>query len=192
MKKWLPIAVLVAIVAIAGVFVVSKKDTKSETTKATDNSKSAKGENFSVKKACDLFVLDDAKKILGDGATSGETAASNNTTESDDVAVSSCTYSSGATTLANISNIKTASILARSAKTKTGAESNKMQFGSAKPEGVEDVSGYGDAAFWNPQVGQLNILKGSNWYILSYGTARPTDRTLDDTKKLADIVVGKL
>ena len=40
-------------------------------------------------------------------------------------------------------------------------------------------------------MGQLHILKGNNWYIVSYASVSG-DKTLDDAKKLADLIKDSL
>jgi hypothetical protein len=83
--------------------------------------------------------------------------------------------------------VRISNILVRSPKTQKGADENKDQFTSNKPPDVQDVEGYGDSAYWNPSFGQLNVLKGDTWYILSnnIGAFSQSPR-LDDAKKLAD------
>ena len=145
--------------------------------------------------ACDVLTDSVATQVLGAGATKGDTAAGS--ASSDDVSVSNCAYTlkavNGGSVLEQVQGTHAAGLLVRAAKSQTGAESNKGQFGSAKPAGVENVSGYGDSAYWNPQFGQLNILKGGNWYILSnYVGTNPTKGTLDQAKQLADALKSNL
>jgi len=137
--------------------------------------------------ACDVLTENVAKQILGDGATKGDTSAGN--VSSDAVSVSNCIYSvkiDPNATKAN--NTKGVSVLARGAKTQIGADSNKAQFGSAKPTGVQDVSGVGDQAFYNPKFGQLNVLKGSNWYIVSNYSGGATTGTIESDTQLAKLL----
>lgn len=76
-------------------------------------------------------------------------------------------------------------ILVRVAITSAGAKTNKDQFGDLRPKGVQDVSGLGDSAYYNVEFGQLNVLKGGNWYIItSYSGS--LKGTLDANKLLAD------
>lgn len=67
----------------------------------------------------------------------------------------------------------------RSAKDSAGAASNKSVFTSAgMPSGAQVVQGYGDNAYWDPSLYQLNILKGNNWYILTnYTGTAPANGT---------------
>ena len=137
--------------------------------------------------ACDVLTENVAKQILGDGATKGDTSAGN--VSSDAVSVSNCIYSvkiDPNATKAN--NTKGVSVLARGAKTQIGADSNKAQFGSAKPAGVLDVSHVGDQAFYNPNFGQLNVLKTSNWYIVSNYSGSATTGTIESDTQLAKLL----
>jgi hypothetical protein len=61
-----------------------------------------------------------------------------------------------------------------------------------KPADAESVSGYGDSAYWDAKHGQLDILKNNSWYILTFGPVTPSDRSLEQTKQLADSLIDKL
>lgn len=194
MKKVLPIVVIVLILAGVGAFVMANKDSDKDVSTSTQST-SAGGEakTRQAKKACDVLTLEDAKKVLGENAEKTE-LPSGGAASSDDIDVTQCIYSQPAgDTLASIKAQKQASILVRSAKTDKGGESNKEVFeGSLKPAEAQDVSGYGDGAFWNPQFGQFNVYKNDNWYIISVGSSTPSEKTLEEAKVLADLIIGKL
>lgn len=135
--------------------------------------------------ACKVLTQTIAEQTLGQPVQPGQNGAQ---TSSDDLVVSTCTYTTKASTSADLQNVKSITILTRSAKTKTGEKSNKDQFSSQKPVGVANVDGYGSAAFWNSQYGQLNILKNGTWYVLSIGGSSVSDRNIDEAKKLADAI----
>ncbi len=148
---------------------------------------------YENKDACTIFTLDDAKKVLGDSAKAGTGTPG---ATSNDISVSTCSYlvdtNTPGSAPVSVKNIHSASILVRAPKSATGTTSNKQVF-TALPAGAQSVSGYGDSAFWNPTLGQLNVLKGNVWVILSSGVSSPpSGRTLDDAKKLADIIIPKL
>lgn len=157
-----------------------------------DESKSGEQLTKQLNKACDeLFTLEDAKEILGDKAEKADdaTAAS---ASSDDIAVSQCGYQQPLEP-SDPKLQKQASLLVRSARSDKGKQANEDVFkGQNKPAGVENVTEYGESAFWNPEFGQLNILKNKNWYVLQYGTSVPSERNLGETMKFADILVDKL
>lgn len=145
--------------------------------------------NHKSKSACQIFTLADAKKVLGPGAKGGPPVSSNS---SKDLAVSACTYTSGASGNAPMAGIKNASLLVQTPKNDQGIKANQKQFGTDKPADAVDVSGYGQQAYWDPQYGQLNILKNNKWYIVSNGPVTPADRTLDQAKNMADLLINKL
>lgn len=179
MKKILPTLVAVLVIVILGVvgWMIFKPEGK-ETSQGEQQS-----QNFQIVDACEVFTLEEAQTILGSTTTkgeSGETASS-----SDDVTVSSCTYTYDPGT---VSGIKTASVLARSPKSETGAESNLAQFDPV-PEGAQEVTGIGEMAFWNPALGQLNVLKSNVWLIISSGGPKPDEHTQADAEAVANVVV---
>jgi hypothetical protein len=145
--------------------------------------------------ACSVLTEAAAKQVLGEGAVKGDTGAAN--ASSNDISVTNCSYTvkpvATGLALEQLQNSEAVSLLVRAARTKAGVDSNKAVFGKQKPAGVEDVAGYGDRAYFNPAVGQLDILKGNNWYILSHyiGTS-PTKATLAEAKELADAVKSNL
>jgi hypothetical protein len=128
-----------------------------------------------AKSACSIFTLADAKQVLGDTAKGGSV---NDENSSDDLTVSSCSYTQDSGANVPVSSGKTAGLLVRAPKTGSGD--------------TQDVSGYGDSAYWDPQLGQLNILKNNTWYILSNGPVTPASRTLDQAKQLADLLISKM
>jgi hypothetical protein len=190
MKKLLPIVALTVVFISMGVFLTVKSYQKHE----NQNSASSGGEakQFSPQKACEIFAFGDAKKILGDQAQKSDVNTPD--ASSEDIEVSQCFYEQPAgDTLASIKSQKQATFIVRGAKNQNGVEGNDAVFkGSLKPTEAQDIAGYGDGAFWNPQFGQFNVYKNGNWYILSVGPATPSEKTLDDAKKLADVLIGKL
>lgn len=169
-------AVIVAIIA------VTDKDDKASNTPVS----SALGNPS--RQACDIFTLTEAKRLLGDGAKGG----AGNESSSNDVAISSCTYVRDSGSNAPVSGGNSASLLMRAPKTAAGIDSNQSQFDRLRPSTTQEVAGYGSAAYWDPQYGQLNILKNNAWYTLSFGPAAPDNRTLAQTQQLADLLIGKM
>lgn len=194
MKKNLPIVKIVAGVIIAVAFVAGAVVlfNKSDDTTATEGS-SDSSKRYGIPNACKLFTIEDAKKVLGASAQVSSTTPPSASNE--DIEVTQCLYSQpSGDTMASIRAAKQASILVRGAKSDAGETSNRDVFyGAQKPSGVQDISGYGDAAYWNPEFGQLNVYKNGNWYILSVGGSMSVkDRKVDDAKKLADVLKDKL
>ncbi len=198
-KVVLSVVGLVIVVAIGGYF-LTQKNTDSSKPNSSASSTSATKENVSSKDAplvavdaCNVLTDQAAKQLLGEAAVKGAVPPSVGATG--DISVSNCTYYTKSDTgsiMEQAASKKTASVLARSAKTKTGADSNKVSFTSGKPADSQDVTGYGDKAFWSPKMGQLNILKGNNWYILTYYTGTKPNGVLDQVKQLADAIANNL
>jgi hypothetical protein len=183
MKKFLPFIIgALVLIAGAGAFVSLKKDKEPASNNAVvDQEPKNNKASSQIGKACDVLNLDIAKKVLGDNVDAASTNG-DKPTESDDLVVTNCNYSvSGATLGEN----KTASLLVRAPKTSRGIDSNKQAFGSLKPAAAQDVDGYGEMAFWNPDFGQFNVLKDDTWYIVSTGSLKPAERSPEDAKALA-------
>lgn len=192
MKRLL--AYLVGLVLVAGAvatIVLADRSSKSqdEDISSQSNTTPAVQVAQNVKKACTIFTLADAKKLLGDTAKGGETTDSSS---SADLAVTNCTYTQDSGSNAPVAGDNSATLLVRAPRTKQGSASNQNQFGPLQPTGTVSVSGYGDKAYWDPQYGQLNILKNDNWYILSYGPIAPAQRTLAQAQQLAKLLINKM
>lgn len=173
------VIVVIALAAVVAVIVLNNKKTAAPDTNSQAGT-SAK-QTYSSPKACDVLTLETAQQVAP-GATASDIPAAD--ANSDSIVVSNCNYYDAA-------NKVSVGLLVRGAKDEVGAKSNKAQF-DALPAGAQPVSGYGDKAYWDANFGQLNILKGDNWYILSSGPALPSSRTLDTAKQLADAIVSKL
>ena len=137
-------------------------------------------------RACDLLTLDEAKEFLG-GATINGVAS--NPEQTGAITTSRCGYSDG-----NIdpATARVAAIVVRTGINDAGIELNKAQFASGMPtENVEVIKDLGESAYFNTELGQLNVLKGSTWVIMSYGLgASPASNKLEDVVKLADKVLN--
>lgn len=182
MKKFAPfiVGILVVVGGLAA-FMSLKKDEPTSSNTTTPASSNEKDSAFKVTKACDVLKPEIAKKVLGDNVAAAD-SNSDAPTESDDLVVTNCNYSIEG---AALGDNRTASLLVRSPKTTAGVDSNKQAFGSLKPAVAQDVSGYGEMAFWNPDFGQFNVLKDNTWYIVSTGPLKPAERKLEDAKAFA-------
>jgi hypothetical protein len=135
--------------------------------------------------ACDLLTLAEAKTLLG---TYTINPVNNTPVQSGNVTTSQCAYSDG---LADTSHAIAVEINVRSAINDDGIKMNKAQFEAGKPTGAQDVTGIGDEAYFNPGLGQLNVLKETTWIIMSYGAAaNPQGNTLADAEKLAKLILN--
>jgi hypothetical protein len=185
------LGIILVLAAGIGIFLAADNSQNHNSAKKTNKQIAASqpAPKPQAKSACSIFTLADAKQVLGDTAKGG---SANEQNSSEDLTVTSCSYTQDSGTNAPVSSGKTAGLLVRAPKTSTAATSNDNQFGPLKPTGAQDVSGYGDSAYWDPQYGQLNILKNNTWYILSNGPVTPASRTLDEAKQLADILISKM
>ena len=168
-RGWLYIIGLVLVVAaIAAIFIAMGNSNKSQNDKTSQSSsqKPASSPTFTKREACKIFTLADAKQVLGDNVKGGSNPVDSS---SDDLSVSTCTYTQDTGSNVPVSSSKSATLLVRSPKTGAGITSNQNQFGYLKPADSQHVAGYGDNAYWDQQYGQLNILKHNTWYIVSNG-----------------------
>lgn len=182
------LAELIVIIAaiVAAVFIFRHPDRHDDKTAQNTPVQSA----ASQKPACKYFTLTDAKQLLGDGAKAGtnpvyESLGSN-------VYTSSCTYTLEPPLSQAAAVKKAATLVVRQPKADKGLQSIQSEFGALKPVDAQDVGGYGDSAFWDADKGELNILKNNNWYVLSIGPSTPSQRSLDQAKAMADLLLPKL
>ena len=188
-KKNLPLLIL--IVAVLGVgggyYYLNNKDDKTGNT--TSQTQTGTTQNPAITDACAKFTLEDAKQVIGDGAKSDSSVSPG--VSSDDANVTTCTYSI-TSELSATGSVQTASLLIRSPKTQPGVVSNQTPFNEGKPATATDVSGVGDMAYWNPELGQLNVLIKDNWLIITAGPTKPSERTQDQAVEAANLIVPKI
>lgn len=137
-------------------------------------------------KACDLLSLNDAKKLLGEKAMNTN---AQNPAVANDTAVSRCGYADGNP---DKENMIIAAIIVRSGVNDKGVEQNKRDFSAGKPkQSVETIKGIGDNAYFNQKNGQLNILDGRDWMIVSYGIgSAPEANTVEKAIELANTILA--
>lgn len=183
MKKfYIAIAAVVIIAGGAAAYLLlAKPGSNGDSSKGTGSVTVAPLSNV---KACDILTQDVAKAVLGDNIDQPDGSVANTSTT--DISVTTCNFTTkiSASDTTSIPKSSGVSVLARVAKTQTGANDNKEQFKN-RPEGVQDVQGLGDSAFYNPGFRQLNVLKGNNWFIVTYYIDSYTNANLDTDKQLA-------
>lgn len=135
--------------------------------------------------ACNLLTKDEAGEMLGPDVIA---SPPKDPTLAQDIATSKCAYTDMNT---DASAMLVAALAVRSAVTDNGTERVKAEFAASKVgKDTEAVNGVGDDAYFNSVLGQLNILDGRNWMIVSYGTGEsPQSNTLDRALELAQKIV---
>lgn len=131
--------------------------------------------------ACELLTLKKAKEFLGERTLkSGATAPVQN----ENTATSKCGYTDGNPAT---ENLIVAAIIIRSGINDTGVEQNRTEFAGGRPdENVEIINELGDSAYYNQANGQLNVLNGRDWIIISYGVgSNPETNTIEKSVELA-------
>lgn len=135
--------------------------------------------------ACTLLTKDEAKELLGRNVIDTNKNAVSVTQSR---ATSKCSYSDD-----NGGNMAVIGLAVRSAVTKAGIDENKRDFAASKAANqVETVEGVGDEAFYLPANGQLNILKGRAWLLITHGVGDDKSTyTLENAKKVATKVIDE-
>jgi hypothetical protein len=183
MKKSLRIIIIGLVligIVVTLVMAFDKKD-GSETGKDGPGNAASKTIKYGVIDACRVLDINIAEKVLG---VVPEKAEKTPDSKSGDVNVSSCSYATPAFTIEEVKTMRIATVVVRSPLSNEGAEANQAPF-DKRSAGAVDVQGYGASAYWDPSLGQLNVLKEGAWYLLSIGTNRAPERTIEDAKSMA-------
>lgn len=143
--------------------------------------------------ACGVYTEAMAKEVIGKDAVPQATAV--NTQVSDaDVSLTNCTY------INSVDNTLVSTAMIQAGKTAAGKERNRVAFEDYRTQTLQAtttaqstrVSGLGDDAYYNPDMGQLHILVGDGtyWVIAQVRRDRVANQTLE--YKLARLLVEKL
>lgn len=140
---------------------------------------------YEPEKACDMLTMAEAKELLGANTMlSGTTDPKLSGT----TAVSKCGYTDGNT---DTEKMIVAALMVRSGVNDEGVALNKSQFANGRPENTETVNDVGESAYFNKENGQLNVLDGHNWIIISYGQGTAQEaNTIEDAVELAEKVLN--
>lgn len=132
-------------------------------------------------KACDLLTPTIAQDLLGDKVNGVD---KNDPKIANDLAVSKCSYSD---LNDQAGKMKVVAVAVRSGINDKGVALNNAAFkASQKGKNYEEVKNLGENAYFNRELGQLNILDDKRWIILSYGYGdSPMDNNLEDSVDLA-------
>ena len=132
--------------------------------------------------ACQVFTQAEAEKVLATAAA-GEPV---NPKVKRPKVVTTCKYT-------GVKDDKPVEAQAQFRVMKTPAEAaqafdqSKLQI-ATKPLLVKGA----DAAFWSGKTGQMNVRKGRTWLVVHAGAVKPTERDLEQARKLAEVLVPKL
>jgi hypothetical protein len=140
--------------------------------------------------ACKLYTLTDAKRLLGQQAKPSTNPIYDS--NGSNLYTSSCTYTEESPPGQQPEIKQSSTLTVRRPQTDKGIQSNQGEFGPLKPVDSQVVDGYGDSAFWDPTHGELNVLRTNTWYEFSIGPSTPADRTLDQAKRMADLLLPSL
>ena len=135
--------------------------------------------------ACDMLTPAKAQDLLGDKVISVDTKGA---AVSGDIAISKCSYTDSNE---NKDLMIVAAVAVRSGINDAGVLKNKRDFAASKAnDTVENIENLGDSAYFNPLRGQLNILDGRRWIIVSYGIGvSPETNTADQAIMLANTIL---
>lgn len=141
---------------------------------------------YQAANACELLTATEAKELLGDKIINSVNQAP---VQTDDTATSQCGYTDMNPTQ---ENMIVAAIMVRSGVNDAGVKQNKAEFAtSSSGKSTETIKDLGDNAYYNQELGQLNILDGRNWIILSYGVgSTPEANTVKNVVKLAHKILN--
>lgn len=135
--------------------------------------------------ACDLFTPAKAEALLGkkmEGVDADKPVVSGN------VATSKCSYTDIS---AGAEAIVVVAVAVRSAINDSGTLQNKEDFATTRTNNsAEAITGVGESAFFNKTNGQLHVLDGRKWIIISYGIGSdPASNSIDKSVDLARSVL---
>ena len=193
MSKKLKLALIAAAILVLGALAAYLLIFKNKDTTAAQQQSMSENQ-LEKQLACEIFTIEKAREILGSGAVKSANSSEPSASYSEDIATSRCSYTDQQyDETASLESKKLASLTLRSPRNDTGRAANQAVFvKETLPNGAVMVERYGDGAFWNPEYGQLNILKAGEWYVLDYGSFLPQTRGQGDTEKFADILADRL
>lgn len=135
--------------------------------------------------ACKLLTLEEARDLMGPKTIRTRDGSIKITANG---ANSECGYTNGDP---DMYTMVVAALIVRSGVNDKGVEKNKADFAASRPESnVETVPDIGDSAYFNHDLGQLNILDGKEWIILSYGVGQtPETNTVEQAVEMARKII---
>lgn len=137
-------------------------------------------------KACNLLTPEKAQELLGEKVINVER---NKPVITGDTAVSKCSYTDENP---DQNSMMVAAIAVRSGINDKGIKQNKSDFNKLmSSDGVEVVNDIGKSAFFNYELGQLNVLYNDKWMIVSYGVGTaPEANTIEKAVELTHKIIN--
>ncbi len=135
--------------------------------------------------ACNLLTEDTAKTLLHTSQVINNRSAPTINTDTN-IGVSKCSYSD-----TNTDNMSVVAIAVESGTNDKGVVKLKSDFAAnQKANQVETVSGIGDAAYYTALNGQLQVLKGRQWYIFNRSSGdNPANTTKEQLVDFAKTIL---
>ena len=131
--------------------------------------------------ACEVFTQSEAEAALGTPAA----AEPVNPKVKRPKVVATCTYS-------GTKDGKALAVSVQFRFGKTEAEA-KQAFGDARLQfQTKPVLISGNEAFWSAKTGQMHVRKGRTWLTVSIGSDKPSERDLEQARKLAEVLAKKI
>ena len=140
-------------------------------------------------KACDMLTPAKAMDILGDQVISTDANAPQIASDAE-TATSRCSYTDKN---ADSNAMKSLAISVRSATNKAGITQNQSEFNGHEKNVIhsQPVSGLGNKAYFDEDLGLLHILTDKQWIMLSYKTGQTLEsQPVSNVVSLAHKVLG--
>lgn len=135
-------------------------------------------------KACDVLLLDDAKKLIGPNAEQAKTIEPSSNGEVNGMALSLCGFQA---------KQKNGTIENFAISLQTSMDQQAYEaYLKSRPTQHQAISGYGSDAYWLVGQQQLNIYIDGNWLKISVFNLENGNDYLKFAKSVADIVVVRL
>ncbi len=177
-RYWVAIGALLILLAVGGLFLAKNLNTPTETTAKLET----EDETYKLIKACQVYTFSKAQEILGPNTKQGDDTPP---IKQGKTLVSTCSYTNGAT---EAKDLQVSTVLLRCSTD----DSSKEGFRAERPTGAIALTGFGDDAYWDPTLAQLHVLKGHNWAIITSGPSTIKERSIDQAKEVAALIVGEL
>lgn len=129
--------------------------------------------------ACAIFTADDAAKAIG--APAEQEAVKGKPPK----VITSCSYNATFEGKPQLANVQF-----RFARTPAEAAASFRE--SRLEVRGKPVIINGSDAYWHPKLGQLHLVKGATWLVITVGSFKENERQPEQARKLAELMLPKL